>query len=62
MGKVPNWAVATGGIVILAFALLGIFNSTHTGAKVLYSILIVLSVAALGVAARRARASSSKAR
>lgn len=53
VNRLPKWAVVTIGIVLFLFALLGITNSEHAAAKVVYAALIVVSLALVTLGLRR---------
>lgn len=53
LNRLPKWAIITFGVVLFLFALMGITNSVHTIAKVVYALLIVASLAITAIALRR---------
>ena len=53
MNRIPKWAVITGGILLFLFALMGITNSEHAIAKVVYAALIIASLAIITIGLRR---------
>ncbi len=60
MIRLPKWAVVTIGVVLFLFALLGITNSEHIAAKVVYAALIVLSLAVVTIGLRRPAAATAR--
>ncbi len=53
MNRLPKWAVITIGVVLFLFALMGVTNSEHAIAKVVYAALIIASLAIVAVGLRR---------
>ncbi len=53
MNRIPKWAVIAIGIVLFLFALLGVTNSEHAMAKVVYAALIIASLAIITIGLRR---------
>ena len=53
MNRLPKWAVIAIGIVLFLFALMGVTNSEHAIAKVVYAALIIASLAIITVGLRR---------
>jgi hypothetical protein len=53
MNRLPKWAVITLGVVLFLLALMGITNSVHTMAKVVYALLIAASIAITVIGVRR---------
>lgn len=56
MNRLPLWLQTTIGVLLLAFAVVGVTNSVHLLAKIVYAALIAASVLTLAHAYRRARA------
>jgi hypothetical protein len=52
MSRLPKWAVITLGVILFLFAVMGIMNSVHTMAKVVYPLLIATSIAVITVGFR----------
>ncbi len=53
MNRLPKWAAITIGVVLFLFALMGITNSEHAMAKVVYAALIIASLAITTIGIRR---------
>ena len=57
MNRLPIWLQLTVGVLVLAFAFMGVTNSVHLAAKIVYAVLIAGSAVALTIAAQRQRRS-----
>ncbi len=44
MNRLPKWAEITIGVVVFLFALMGVTNSEHAMAKVVYAALIIAAL------------------
>ncbi len=53
MTRLPLWAQYLIGATLLAFGILGVTNSVHLTAKIVYALLIAGSTVALTLAARQ---------
>ncbi len=53
MNRLPKWAVITIGVVLFLVALMGITNSEHTVAKVVYAALVIASLGITTIGIRR---------
>ena len=53
MNRLPVWLQLTIGALVLALALMGVTNSVHLAAKLVYAVLIAGSTVMLTVAAQR---------
>lgn len=53
MNRLPKWAVITIGVVLFLVAVMGITNSEHTVAKVVYAALVIASLAITTIGIRR---------
>lgn len=53
MNRLPIWLQLTVGVLVLAFAVMGVTNSVHLAAKIVYAVLIAGSAVVLTIAAQR---------
>lgn len=56
MPRLPLWLQTTIGVALLAFGIIGVTNSVHALAKIVYAVLIAASTLTLVHAYRRSRA------
>lgn len=57
MNRLPVWLQVTTGVLVFAVAMMGVTNSVHLAAKVVYAVLIAGSAVLLTIAAQRAHRS-----
>ena len=58
MQRFPSWVLYTVAVVLFLFSLPGIIFAAHVAAKILYAVLILISIGAFTTAARRGRTSA----
>lgn len=53
MSRLPTWALLTLGALLVALSLMGLLNSVHTGAKIVYAVLLIAGIASLASGYRK---------